>query len=307
MYKNALKKRALKKIAAVASLSVAVFGSMLTSAAVVESTIESAVDAKRLVTIGSSTTELAFALGAGDKVVAVDVTSKHPVAALALPKVGYYRSLSAEGILSMQPDLLLGTDEMGPPPVLQQLQVSKVQIKQLPTGSDVDNLKKRIELTAGLLGKEAAGQQLWDRINTELNEAKLLIQDKRPRVLFMLSHTGTPMMAGKDTEIDSLITLAGGINVAAEHFSSYRQISAESLLVMQPDILIVNEMSLGDKTIEQLLALQPGLAATPAGQQQRVEVIDGTLLVGGLGPRTGQAVIELARKFYPNVITAQAD
>ncbi len=300
-------KSTLKKMIATAGFSAAVLGSMLTSAAAIVPAIEPAIDAKRMVTIGSSTTELAFALGAGDKVVAVDVTSKHPATALQLPKVGYYRSLSAEGILSMQPDLLLGTDEMGPPPVFQQLQEGKVRVEQLPAGSGVDNLKQRIELMAELLGNEAAGQQLWNKINAELNEAESLIQGKRPRVMFMLSHTGTPMMAGKNTEIDSLITLAGGINVAAEHFSSYRQVSAESLMMMQPDILIVSEASLANTSVDKLLALQPGLLATPAGQNKRVEVIDGTLLIGGLGPRTGEAVKELATKFYSDkkLLTAQ--
>ncbi|WP_461538745.1 heme/hemin ABC transporter substrate-binding protein [Spongorhabdus nitratireducens] len=295
--------RVFKTIAITAGLTATILGGT-------QAVAKDITQAQRLVTIGSSTTELAFALGAGDRVVAVDVTSKHPQQALKLPKVGYYRSLSAEGILSMKPDVLLGTDEMGPPAIFNQLQAGKVQIEQLPAGSDVDNLKRRIELMAQMFEQPQAGQDLWIKIDNQLKAAAKMAEGKRPRVLFMLSHTGTPMMGGGDTEIDTLITLAGGINVAAEYFDSYRQVSAESLLTMQPDILIVSASSLADKSVEQLLSVQPGLAATPAGINKRVEVVDGTLLIGGLGPRTGEAVLELARKFYPaspSLMTVQAN
>src|SRR5690606_33392795 len=82
--------------------------------------LQPAFAAERIVTLGGDVTEIVFALGAGAAVVATDVSSVHPAAAAALPKLGYQRTLSAEGVLAQAPTLTLASDEAGPPPVLDQ-------------------------------------------------------------------------------------------------------------------------------------------------------------------------------------------
>ena len=68
-----------------------------------------------------------MALGGEDRLIGVDTTSQHPASLRALPSIGYQRQLAAEGILSLRPDLLLGSEEMGPPPVLEQLRSAGVR------------------------------------------------------------------------------------------------------------------------------------------------------------------------------------
>ncbi len=77
---------------------------------------------QRWVSAGGSLSEWVVALGGESKLVGVDTTSQHPQALKQLPSVGYQRQLAAEGVLALRPDILIGTEEMGPPPVLKQLE-----------------------------------------------------------------------------------------------------------------------------------------------------------------------------------------
>ncbi len=82
---------------------------------------------QRWVSAGGSLSEWVVALGGESKLVGVDTTSQHPQALKQLPSVGYQRQLAAEGVLALRPDILIGTEEMGPPPVLKQLEGAQRQ------------------------------------------------------------------------------------------------------------------------------------------------------------------------------------
>jgi iron complex transport system substrate-binding protein len=73
---------------------------------------------QRLVSVNGSVTEVVYALGAQGQLVGVDTTSKYPPETQKLPNVGYQRQLSAEGVLSLQPSLVLVTEDAGPPTAL---------------------------------------------------------------------------------------------------------------------------------------------------------------------------------------------
>ncbi|MEL6964888.1 MAG: ABC transporter substrate-binding protein, partial [Pseudomonadota bacterium] len=88
-------------------------------------------DQERIVSIGGSVTEIIYALGAGDRLVAVDSTSLYPDVATELPDVGYMRRLSAEPILALEPDHILAIADAGPAPVLDQLREAGVEITMI--------------------------------------------------------------------------------------------------------------------------------------------------------------------------------
>ncbi|MDD1829549.1 ABC transporter substrate-binding protein, partial [Photobacterium sp. ZSDE20] len=71
------------------------------------------VEQPRIISAGSAVTELVLALGAEEQLVGIDVTSRFPQSD-NLPKIGYHRNLSAEGLLALEPTTLIGSDEMGP-------------------------------------------------------------------------------------------------------------------------------------------------------------------------------------------------
>ncbi len=258
------------------------------------------VEKQRIVSAGNGVTELIYALGAGDQVVAVDVTSNWPSATHKLPKLGYHKQMSAEGILAMAPTLLVGTEDMGPPSTISQLKSAGVQVESMPLGYSQEMIKYRIEYLAKLLNREEQGQALWQSIKTSLDEAQKLAESRKekPRVLFMLAMGGrTPSVSGDNTAANALIELAGGNNVAADSFSSYKPLSNEALLELSPDFILYADRGEG-MTADQLMNMQPVLKQTPAGKKGQLVAIDGNLLLGGLGPRTGETAIRLAKVLY---------
>lgn len=240
---------------------------------------------ERIISAGSAVTELILALHAEQSLVAVDVTSQLPEGQ-PLPKIGYHRRLSAEGLLALSPTKLIGSDEMGPAPVLQQLKSTGVDIEVVNTQANVDGLKARIDQIAAILNKPQEAQQLKSQVDQQVQSLKAnqpTVQKKK--VLFLLIHEGRAAnVAGTDTTPDAIISLAGAINPAADKITAYKPLSSESMVEMQPDVILVSGRSfekLGGP--DAIIKMMPLLAATPAGQNKQIMAIDGAALVGGLG------------------------
>ncbi|EGQ8021703.1 heme/hemin ABC transporter substrate-binding protein [Vibrio vulnificus] len=240
---------------------------------------------ERIISAGSAVTELILALHAEQSLVAVDVTSQLPEGQ-PLPKIGYHRRLSAEGLLALSPTKLIGSDEMGPAPVLQQLKSTGVDIEVVNTQANVDGLKARIDQIAAILNKPQEAQQLKSQVDQQVQSLKAnqpTVQKKK--VLFLLIHEGRAAnVAGTDTTPDAIIRLAGAINPAADKITAYKPLSSESMVEMQPDVILVSGRSfekLGGP--DAIIKMMPLLAATPAGQNKQIMAIDGAALVGGLG------------------------
>lgn len=241
---------------------------------------------EKIISAGSAVTELIFALEQQDKLVAVDVTSELPSES-QLPKVGYHRRLSAEGLLALGADRLIGSDEMGPETTLSQLRSAGVEVDIVNTKSTPEGLLERIDEIAELTDSKSQATILKQEVNAQIatlnkNKAK---QTSAKKVLFLLIHEGRPAnVAGSDTTPNAIIELAGGINPAATQLTSYKPLSNEAIIEMQPDMILVSGRSyhkLGGA--EEILKKLPMLAATPAGQNKQFVQIDGHALVGGLG------------------------
>ncbi len=240
---------------------------------------------ERIISAGSAVTELILALHAEQSLIAVDVTSQLPDGQ-QLPKIGYHRRLSAEGLLALSPTKLIGSDEMGPAPVLQQLKSTGVDIEVVNTQANVDGLKARIDQIAAILNKPQEAQQLKSQVDQQVQSLKAnQPTNQKKKVLFLLIHEGRAAnVAGTDTTPDAIINLAGAINPAADKITAYKPLSSESMVEMQPDVILVSGRSfekLGGP--DAIIKMMPLLAATPAGQNKQIMTIDGAALVGGLG------------------------
>lgn len=241
---------------------------------------------ERIVSAGSAVTELLIALNQQDKLVAVDVTSELPTS-LDLPKIGYHRRLSAEGLLALGPNRLIGSDEMGPETALNQLRSAGVKVDVVNTKPTPQGLLERIDEIAALTKSQQQADALKQQVAKQITslEKNRAAQGSAKKVLFLLIHEGRPAnVAGSDTTPNAIIELAGGVNPAAEKLSSYKPLSTEAMVEMQPDIILVSGRSY-DKLggAEEILSKMPMLAATPAGQNKQFIKIDGHALVGGLG------------------------
>ena len=259
---------------------------------------------QRWVSAGGALSEWVTALGGESKLVGVDTTSQHPQALKALPSIGYQRSLSAEGILSLRPDILIGTEEMGPPPVLAQVKAANVQVELFSAQPDLPTLEKNVSHLGQLLGAEKQAAQLLQSYQQQLDAQKTRVTDaqsrqKAPGVLLLLGHAGgKPLIAGKDTAADWLLQQAGGRNLATH--TGYKPFSVESLASLDPEVLVFSDRALtGEAAKTALFKENPILNASRAAKAGRVLELDPTLLVGGLGPRLPAALKTLSDGFYP--------
>lgn len=261
--------------------------------------------ARRVVAVGGALTETVYALGAQADLVGVDTTSLYPAAAQQLPSVGYARSLSAEGVLSLKPTLIIASGEAGPPAVLRQLQGAGVPLVTLDAEHRAEQVWARTQRLGTLLGREAAGGALAARLQREWQAAMARVQGlqapaagrRPPRVLFVLSHAMNQVrIAGRDTAADAMIRYAGATNALGE-VAGFKPLTPEAAIAAAPDLILGTEQGLAAAGgIDGLLAA-PGLAATPAGRARRVVALEAMFLLG-FGPRLPQAVVQLAEALH---------
>jgi iron complex transport system substrate-binding protein len=280
-------------------------GVRLASAAELQGGDARRTDARRVVVIGGALAEIVYALGANARLVGADTTCTFPDAARQLPKVGYQRALSAEGLLSLRPDLVLASAEAGPPAVLTQIKNAGVAVQTFAEGHDVDTVRAKIGGVASALDAQSAGAALLARFDRDWQTAcdrvaaSPLVKKERggnaPRVLFVLNHTGNQaLVAGQRTAADAMLAYAGASN-AMQGFNGYRPLTAEALVAAGPDIVLTTDEGLTAVGSSKALLAAPGFAETPAGREQRIVSLDALFLLG-FGPRLPEAVVQLHRK-----------
>lgn len=233
---------------------------------------------QRIVTIGGDITEIVFALGAGDQVIARDSTSLVPEQVKSLPDVGYMRMLNPEGILSVKPTLIIASELARPSFALRRIEKAGVPVETITGTRSLEAINEKIDAIATLLQKETESQQLKEKLTQSINQIATTPIDKK--IIYIMSHGGVaPMAAGQNTAADTIITLVGGKN-AMQGFSSYRLLSQEGVIASQPDILLVTKEGIkGIGGIEKLWDL-PGIKYPPAGKNKRYIVVDDMGLLG---------------------------
>lgn len=261
---------------------------------------------ERIVSAAGAITETIYALGAQNELVAVDVSSVFPAEANALPKIGYARQLSAEGILGMNPSVLFVSEDAGPPEVLKQLADAKVKVVTLSNKHTPEAAAERIIQIGDAIGRKAEAEKLAAKLNEEVAAAKVVADTvtTRPKVMFIYARGGGVMnVSGTGTSADAIIALAGGVN-AVKEYENYKPLTAEGAVTAAPDFILVTTRGLEASGGQEGLLKQPGLALTPAGQNGRIVVMDDLYLLG-FGPRLGQATKELCEKLHPAPQTAK--
>ncbi|MEM1125019.1 MAG: hemin ABC transporter substrate-binding protein [Bacteroidota bacterium] len=255
-------------------------------------------DTSRIITLGGSITEIVYALGLGDQIVATDLSSTFPPAIMEKPRLGYFRRASAEGILSQEPSLIISTEGLGPPPVLEQLRTAGVPLLILEEATSVEAAADRIRTVAQVLEREELGEGLVQDMERDVAAARELQDDtQRPGVLFIYARgVGAVSVAGTDTGAESMIELAGGSNVVTA-YEGYRPITAEAVVTAAPDVILIPARGLESIGGVDGLLEQPGIALTPAGQNRRVVAVDDALLLS-FGPRLGTGVLDMTRALY---------
>lgn len=256
-------------------------------------------DASRIVALGGTVTEILYALGLEDAVVAVDVTSTFPARAAGKPSVGYVRALSAEGVLALGPSLILATEDAGPRDAVAVLERASVPLLVVPGAHDAAGVGDTIRFVAEAAGVPEKGAALADAVAADL-AAVAAMKDRLParrKAVFVLGLSGgAPMVAGSGTAAADIFALAG-IDNALAAIDGYKPASDEAVIAAAPDAIVLMAERNHALSDEAVLAL-PAFAATPAGASRCLIRKSGTYLLN-FGPRTAHAARDLAAAVYP--------
>lgn len=262
-----------------------------------------AAESETYVTAGTAVSETVCALGAEDRIVAVDLTSTWPAGlAERKPVIGYLRALPAEGLLATGAGCLLTTDDAGPPAVLDQIAAAGMRVERLPVTWESTGAVERIRRIGAVLGAEAAADELAAALAAELRALDAAIPDPAtgPRALYVLHpRAGSAMVAGSSTSADALLALAGCRNAAAT-INGWKPMNGEAIVAADPELLVVDADELARVGgIDGLLEL-PGIALTTAGRERQILVTDHGLLLS-FGPRLGEAIRTVAAAAHPGL------
>jgi iron complex transport system substrate-binding protein len=255
-------------------------------------------DPSKIAAIGGSITEIVFALGEQDRLVARDSTSRYPEAALELPDVGYMRQLSPEGVLSVNPSGILALHGSGPKQAVDVLKKTSIPFIEVPERYDHEGILEKVHIVGKALGVDAKADALAAEIDAKLKAAEKQTSSikERKRVLFVLSMQGGKILAsGSETAADGIIKLSGGVN-AVDGFSGYKQLSDEALITAKPDVILMMNNA-GPAASDDELFANPAILSTPAGAARKVIRMDGGYLLG-FGPRTADVIRDLAASLY---------
>jgi iron complex transport system substrate-binding protein len=282
-------------LAASTSLSAAAIATGVKDAAGFDSQVK---DPKRIITIGAAATEIVFALGLKDKVVAVDTTSKDVPGTRNLPDIGYMRALAAEGILAQTPDLIIATLDSGPKEVIATLRQSKVPVVQVPVESTIDGILKKIDMLGTLLDKQEEAKALILKTQAQADALKQMVANlkSRPKALFVLSFAGGKItVGGTGSSAGAILDLVGAENIASG-LHGYQPISPEVLAQNPPDAIIVMTMGPTADALDKAKD-DPILSTTPAAKAGHVFAVDGVALLG-FGTRSLEVAGELAKQLH---------
>ena len=253
---------------------------------------------QRIVAINSTTTEILFVLGAGDRVVGREDSVVYPAKAKSIPSVGHPYYPSVEGIISLKPDVVVGTKENLPPASITQLRSANVPVLVLePSDLDgVDGYKRRVRMLAELVDQQEKAQEEIGRFDAVLKavEAGVKKSASRPRVFFFYSHgPAAGYIYGNHTGPHYLIEAAGGEN-AAQSVEGVKTFTQEAMINTQPDVILVLERVSKNLGGPAAIARTPGIALTPAGRNKKVIEMEET--IRSIGPRFAEFVKELNTK-----------
>ena len=264
----------------------------------VHSDCSPAKDPSRIAVAGGSITELIYLLKKDGQIIAVDTTSNYPKQTSGLPSIGYVRNLSAEGILSLKPTLILGEHDMGPPEVLNQLEKVSVEVKRIEERQSAMGIVEKFECIAKILNVPTSeSEYLKENLlayATNLKEIRS-VGTKRPRVALILSFIdGSPILAGNATSGDGVLKMIGATNVFSD-IDGWKPATRESLLAKNPDYIVITERGLKAQGGMAGLEKNPVLRLTSAVKEKNVYALDGMALLG-FGPRTLETAISLSEK-----------
>lgn len=250
----------------------------------------------KIVTIGGAVTEVLAGLGMESNLVGVDMTSTYPESVKAKTQVGSSHNLNVESIIAAKPDYVISLEERGiKPEQATQLEQAGIKVWVIKQEYTIDGTKKLINTLADSFQKQDKAQEMIAAIDKSI--AELPKYDTKPKVLFIYARgAGTLQVGGTGTPMATMIELAGGTNAGTD-FADFKPLTAEALVKMNPDMILLFESGMQSLQGAEGLLKAPGVAQTTAGKNKAFIMMEGGLL-SGFGPRVGDAGKQLGEKMH---------
>lgn len=211
----------------------------------------------RIVVMSPDVADIVVALGAANKVVGKDAFNENPALKHA-PVVGMHRNITAESVLAVKPDLVLGSYMVQPNSIYQRLNALKIKAVNVAPKEDVATFANSIKLVGSYVGNRNRGNQLASRWSQGM------VPMRQTGKRYLLSYDGR-IVAGKGTVGDELIRRAGGINAA--NVSGLKPLSREGWLAAKPDVIIIADHNKGVIGSLEKFRQRPEIAVSPAGKK----------------------------------------
>lgn len=271
---------------------------------------EAVPEGTRLITLFGDLTEIIYALGVQEFLVARDTSSIYPRVAEELPNLGFAGALNAEAILELEPTLVLGTPMAGPAEVLEQLRQAGVEVLIIEDLNGLDAPQIKIRFVGEVLGIPQRAEDLALDVEKRMQAVMAASANDKPlRVMHIyIRRGGLQLVSGSGNKAEAIIQAAGGVDAAAEAgIVGWQPLTPEALVAADPDVYLVMDRGLAVVGgIEGLLEI-PGMAQTRAGQGPHV-ISMADLYLLGFGPRLPEAIADLAqflREVQSEIVAAE--
>ncbi|MFB4424976.1 hemin ABC transporter substrate-binding protein [Streptomyces sp. QL37] len=258
----------------------------------------------RIVPLTGSLSEIVFTLGFGGQVVARDITATFEQAE-GLPVVTRAHDVSAEGVLSLRPTVVLADTTTGPAEAVSQIRDAGIPLIVVEPAKELADVGRRIDAVAGALGVTSAGDELKARTESRIAAVRRTIparEERGPRVafLYLRGSASVYLLGGRESGASSLLEAAGAVDAgkASGLTKDFTAITSEALADAAPDAILVMTKGLESVGGVDGLVKIPGVAETPAGMDRRIVSIDDGVLLN-YGPRTDRVLAELVEQLYP--------
>ncbi len=260
---------------------------------------------KRIISTAPSITEALYAMGLGDRIVAVDRFSRYPKEAQSKPSIGDYVSPNLEVIASYRPDVVM----IPANPIHLQQQLEALQLNVLELNQDgLQRLYDSYRTLGRVTGEPEAAQHLIESIQQPLGEIKRRVDGlPRTRVMFVVGRTPQRLdgliVVGQDSYLNEVIDLAGGENIFHDASSAYPQISLEEVLARNPDVIVdmgdmADTVGVSARQKQGVVDLWTRMSALDAVRNHRVHAVAADIYVVP-GPRVVDAVNAFFQMLHP--------
>jgi iron complex transport system substrate-binding protein len=260
--------------------------------------VEIETEPARIVSLTPATTEILFAIGAGDRVVATTDFDDYPPEAVALPDVASFSSVDVEGIVGLEADLVLaGGNSFNDPQAIARLRTLDVPVV-VTYAADIEGVLRDIELVGTSVGRAEEARDLATAMRADFDRVAAAVEGRpAPRVFYELDATSQIYTAADDSFIEQMIELAGGDPITTGSATSF-SISLERLVDADPELILLGDAAYG-VTADQVTA-RPGWAVMTAVKDGRITPVD-DIVITRPGPRLVEGLRQLAAAIHPDV------